>query len=249
VAFSPRGHTLASGSLDDGVRLWDLADPTHPRLVGPILPGGGGNDPATGPGISSVAFSPDGHTLAIGDLDSTVKLFDVADPAHSSLLGLRLTGTSVESLAFSLDGRTLASGGLDGTVRLWDITAPAPLRPFGQPLTGGNAQVSSVAFSPDGHTLASGSLDSTIRLWDLADPTHPQPLGQPLAGSTTTVDSVAFSADGHTLAIGNSDGTIRLWNLNVQYAIDRICATAGGLTPQQWHEYIPQLRYQPSCDH
>jgi WD40 repeat protein/transcriptional regulator with XRE-family HTH domain len=247
VAFSPRGHTLASGSLDDGVRLWDVADPAHPRLVGPTLDGGGDN--ALAVGVSSVAFSPDGHTLAIGDLDSTVELFDVADPEHSSPLGLVLTGTSVYSLAFSLDGRTLASGGLDGTVRLWDVTAPTPLRPLGQPLTGGSAQVSSVAFSPDGHTLASGSLDGTIRLWDIADPTHPRPLGQPLAGSTVTVDSVAFSADGHTLAIGNSDGTIRLWNLDVQYAIDRICATAGGLTPQQWHEYIPQLRYQPPCGH
>jgi len=248
VAFSPRGHTLASGSLDDAVRLWDVADPAHPRLIGPILTGGGDSD-AAALGISSVAFSPDGHTLAIGDLDSTVKLFDVADPGQPSLLGLRLTGTSVESLAFSLDGRTLASGGLDGTVRLWDVTAPALLRPLGQPLTGGSAQVSSVAFSPDGHTLVSGSLDGTVRLWDMADPAHPRPLGQPLVGSTVTVGSVAFSDDGHTLAIGNSDGTIRLWNLNVQYAIDRICATAGDLTSQQWNEYIPQLRYQPPCGH
>jgi len=95
--------------------------------------------------------------------------------------------------------------------------------------------------------LASGSLDGTTRLWDLADPAHPQPVGQPLADSTAAVDSVAFSADGHTLASGSRDGTIRLWNLNVQYAINRICATAGGLTPQQWHKYIPQLPDQSLC--
>jgi WD40 repeat protein/transcriptional regulator with XRE-family HTH domain len=247
VSFSPKGHTLASGSRDDdSVRLWDVADPAHPRLLGPILPGGG-DQSAPVLGISSVAFSPDGHTLAIGDLDSTVKLFDVADPEHSSPLGLVLTGTSVYSLAFSLDGHTMASGSLDGTVRLWDVAHPTRIRQLGQPLTGGGAQVSSVAFSPDGHTMASGSRDGTIRLWDMADPAHPHPLGQPLVGGTVAVDSLAFSADGHTLASGSRDGTTRLWNLNVQYAINRICATAGGLTPRQWTEYTPQLRDQSLC--
>ena len=106
-----------------------------------------------------------------------------------------------------------------------------------------------MAFSPDGRTLASGDYGGTVRLWDVADPADPRPLGQPLTGSTVAVDSVAFSPDGHTVASGSDDGITRLWNLNVQYAINRVCAAVGGLTPEQWNEYIRQLRYQTTCVH
>ena len=241
VAFSPDGHTLASGSDDGVVQLWDVADPAHPSPLG--------QSPAIGGAVFSVAFSPDGHTLAGGGLDGAIWLWDVADHAHLSPLGVALTSGSanVLSVAFSADGHTLASGNSYGVIRLWNVADPAHPRPLGQPLTGGTAYVNSIAFSPYGHTMASGDADGTVRLWNVADPAHPSPLGQPLTGGTATVNSVAFSSDGHTLASGSDDGTVRLWNLNVQYAIERICAAAGGLTPRQWNEYIPQLRYLPSC--
>ncbi len=207
VAFSPDGHTLASGGEDQTIRLWNVTDPAHPTPLGQPLTGHIGY-------VWSVAFSPDGLTLAAGGGDGTIRLWNVTDPAHPRPLGQPLTGHTgaVQSVAFSPDGSTLATGGGNGTIRLWDVFYPAHPTPLGQPLTHVGS-VQSVVFSPDGHTLASGSSDGKVRLWNVTDPAHPTPLGQPLTSHTGVVFSVVFSPDGHTLASGSYDNTIRLWNV------------------------------------
>ena len=128
------------------------------------------------------------------------------------------------------------------------MSDPAHPKLLSQPLTGSNAALASVAFSADGHTLASGGFDGTVRLWDVSDPAHPKPLIQPLTGANAPVFSVTFSPDGHTLASSDLNGPTQLWDLDVKYAVDRICDTAGGLTASQWSEYIPQLPYRSSCN-
>ncbi|MFF4832619.1 AAA family ATPase [Streptomyces sp. NPDC001315] len=221
TSFSPDGKVLATASYDRTVRLWNVADPSHPVPLGKPLTGHTS-------WVSSAVFSPDGHTLASAGDDGTVRLWNVTDPSRPRPLRAPLTGHggTVYLLAFSPDGRTLATADEDHTVRLWDMTDPS--RPTAlDTLTGHTGAVRSLAFSPDGRTLATGGDDSVIRLWNTADPRHPKAVRPVLTGHDGTVHSVAFSPDGRTLASGATDDTVRLWDVSDP---DRAAPLGGPLT-------------------
>src|SRR5262249_820031 len=113
--------------------------------------------------VNSVAFSPDGLTLASGSKDATVRLWDVkTGQTKATLSGLVPCFFSV---AFSPDGLILASS-YGSEVQLWDAKTGL----INTALPGHTDLVRAVAFSPDGRTLASGSSDMTVRLWKLTLP-------------------------------------------------------------------------------
>ena len=191
VSFSPDSRTLASGSWDGTIRLWEVATGEHLRTFE-------GHAVA----VWSVSFSSDSRTLASGSWDGTIRLWKVATGEH--LRTFKGHTSYVLNVSFSPNGLMLASGSQDGTVRLWEVATGEHLRTLERHTRG----VWSVSFSPDGLTLASGSVDGNIHLWEVATGEHLRRLRWTAVGR-----SVSFSPDGRTLAGAGEDGAVRLWEV------------------------------------
>jgi WD40 repeat protein len=247
VVFAPDGHTLVTACRDGTILLWDVTDPARPHQVGDSLPGQGG--------ASSVAFAPDGGTMAIAG-DAGVSLMTITDPAHPQQLGASFNGHAgrVTDVAFTVgDGHILATASDDRTARLWDITNPAEPQQLGDPLTEHLDTIEELAFSSDGQTLATVSDDSSAILWDVTNPLHVHQLGGPLPVHQGAIHDVTFSPNGHTLAIASGDSAVARWDLKGLNDVRadplrRACLmTRRGLDRAEWKRYVPDSPYLDSC--
>ena len=249
VTFDRDARTVAVGSNDGSTTLWDLSVRQRPVKLA---------DLALKEILSDIAFSPDGHTMAVAE-GYYVSMWDVTDrtkPERLASIPLKdFVGYTANSLAFSPDGRTLAAGTYNASVLLWDVADPSQPRRIGT-LTGHTNSVLWVGFSPDGRTLASASLDNAMMLWDVADPAGPIPFA---TIKTPDLQSfyAAFSPDGRTLAAGGTYGadskSVTLWDATVPKALAAdparyACAISGrGLSTAEWAQYVPELPHQPTC--
>jgi WD40 repeat protein len=151
VAYNPDGKQLASGSVDQTVKIWDATTGQEIRTLR-------GHTGA----VWSLAYSPDGKRLASASADTTVKVWDAT--TGREILTFKGHTNPAGPVAFSPDGKCIASGDDHAMVKVWDATTLQEL----DSLEGDAGWVSSVAFSPDGKRLTISWLkDGTVSVWEV----------------------------------------------------------------------------------
>jgi WD40 repeat protein len=214
LAFPPSGNVFAAATKG-GIALWNART--------------GRREPQkfdVPEGADSLAFSPDGRSIAFVDRSGAIHL---RGRAHGQALAWPIAAGLKQSdpIVFSRDGRLLAAAGEGGTIRLWPIAAldphaaPPPPQALQVQFMPGvrhdrNApDILNIGFAGDGTTLIAGT-DDGVRLWEIE---NDRVAGEPRAirvipfDAPLVVSTYALSADGKTLAAGCSDGSVRLWNL------------------------------------
>ncbi len=175
--------------------------------------------------VVSVCLSADARWALSGNIDYTVRLWEVA--TGRCLRTFEGHTERVVSVCMSADARWALSGSWDQTLRLWEVATGRCLRIF----EGHRDSVTSVSLSADGRWALSGSQDRTLRLWEVAtgrclgtleELKAPEgawyspevPRGRclrTLEGHTEGVLSVCLSADSRWAVSGSKDKTVRLW--------------------------------------
>lgn len=204
VAISFDGQTLASGSFDKTVKLWNLPEGELIHSLSEHTKG-----------IFTVAISPDNQILASGSWDETIKLWQIdTGTLLNTLIGH--TG-SVRSLAITPEGQTLVSGSFDKTLKLWDLKTGALINTLSKDIAAVSAlaqqgAVAHIALSPNAEMIVSGGDDGVIQLWELKT-------GEPisvLTGNLSCICSLTISPDNQILAAGSINGAMTFWQLNTR---------------------------------
>ncbi|HEY9811435.1 MAG TPA: WD40 repeat domain-containing serine/threonine-protein kinase [Halomicronema sp.] len=242
ISLSPDEKTLASGSHDGTIKIWDTN-------TGQLIHNIEGD-----PYIHAVAFTPDGQTLISAGHQSIINL--VNPQTGKYIKKLTQLDQEFESLAISPDGEILATGENTGIIKLWEIKTGALYETLISPDTQAWHGVNALAFSPNGQFLVSssevwdlktnkrlynftpeaiwahsiaispdcqsfavtGDMDKTAKLLNVRN----GQIIRKFKGHLKSLRALAFHPNGEIIASGSKDGRIKLWNIHTGHSIQTL---------------------------
>ncbi len=182
--------------------------------------------------VNTVAFSPDGKTLAAANESNSLVIFrSSSGQALRTMQGEGVAGYM--SASFAPNG-TVATGTWAGIVQLWN---PSSGREIGKPTQVAAAPVSSIAFSPSGSTFATtGGSDGIAKVWSTSTL---QQFGSNLPGSAPSWGNARFAPDGNRLVVVWEDTTGSVWPTSSGAVQQHACAVAGrNFTRAEWRQFV-----------
>lgn len=194
IAFSPGGESLASGSDDGKIKIWDAKER---KLEYTIMAGKGA--------IRAIAFSPDGRFLASAGDDKAVRIWCLNAGKYVKCMEFNNHKAAVLSIAFSPGSGYICSAGDDKNINIWRLQDKKLIQNF---FWKNDMKVLSIAFSPDGDYLAAARSDDKVTFFPLAN----KKKEITFIGHEAGVNCVVFSPDGKYIATGSDDATARIWD-------------------------------------
>jgi serine/threonine protein kinase len=194
LAFSRTGHTLVSATGTAGTKLWNVDRPTESsRLL-------------NAEGVSCLAFSPDGLSVAGGRANGEVRIWDARTGEQRALL--QSVRAPTMALMFSADGKTVTQAQLLNRRPLVQIWVLAAEQALAWPEVDRPDSLSVMALSSTGKMLACAGVDQRVRLLGVMSGL----VLRTLEGHQAPLSALAFSADGSLLASADSEGRVRVWD-------------------------------------
>ena len=220
IAYSVDGRKLASASIDQTVRIWDVSSGKLEHTLSD-------HDDI----VLAVAYSPSGNLLASAGYDRTVRLWDAE--TLQSLGSLNEHTSTIRALAFSPDGSKLATAGDDRVVLLWDLETKTKSGEF----AGHVASVTTLAFSANGDQVASSSSDGTTIVWNSNDGKQTATL----SANDGSIRSLVYAASNDHLISGSDERVIRLWQRDSQAWTSQTIQTNAGVRGVSYHSASQRL--------
>jgi RNA polymerase sigma factor (sigma-70 family) len=206
LAFSPDGALLAGGGWGDArLRLWDVATGKDLQVF-----------PKIGEDVKSVAFAPDGKTVAVAA--DNVYLYDPATGKERFRIDRR-----AQRLVFSRDGAVL-TGAVSGAIYRWDVTNGRQLTPA----AGQDSAVEQILVSADGRSLFTTDQDGDLYLWDTAGKKSPRRIAAGIERGFVASADRRFLA--WTAPADNGNSRIRLYDVAADRVIDPVLRSSAGFS-------------------